>query len=78
MHGELLAQTVQATPKLDSFTLKVRTLGGDGTPAIRYVRVLTIDTRICQLYFIPKDRTGKVGEAQRTEFFEGFNLTHGN
>jgi hypothetical protein len=68
-HGELLEQTVSTQPGLDSFTVKFRALTSDGSPSLKFVRVLTVKQRIYQLYFIPKDKSGKIGTAQRTQFF---------
>jgi hypothetical protein len=67
--GELLEQTVSIQPGLDSFTVKFRVLTSDGSPSVKYVRVLTVKQRIYQIYFIPKDKSGKVGAAQRVQFF---------
>lgn len=72
--GELLEQTVSTQPGLDSFTVKFRALIQDGSPSVKYVRVLTVKQRVYQLYFIPKDKSGKVGTAQRTQFFDGVTL----
>jgi len=69
MHAELLEQTVSIQPGLDSFTVKFRVLTGDGSPSVKYVRVLTMKRRIYQLFFIPKDKTGKIGTEQRVQFF---------
>ncbi|MVN75175.1 hypothetical protein GO988_02440 [Hymenobacter sp. HMF4947] len=77
LHGELLEQTVSTTPELDSFTVKLRTLTVDGSSGVKYVRVLTTNTRIYQLYFIPKDKTGEIGTAQRTQFFDASILVRG-
>jgi hypothetical protein len=73
-HGELLEQTVSTQPGLDSFTVKFRALTSDGSPSVKYVRVLTVKQRIYQLYFIPKDKAGKIGTVQRTQFFDGVIL----
>ena len=69
LHGELLEQTVSTQPGLDSFTVKFRVLTSDGSPGVKYVRVLTVQQRIYQLFFIPKDKSGKAGATQRAQFF---------
>jgi hypothetical protein len=76
-HGELLEQAVIAKPNLDSFTVKFRALTTDGAPGVKYVRVLTSKQRLYQLYFIPKDKVGTKGTAQRTQFFDAFTFVQG-
>jgi len=73
-HGELLEQTVSTQPGLDSFTVKFRVLTPDGSPSVKYARVLTVKQRIYQLYFLPKDKSGKIGTAERAQFFDAVVL----
>lgn len=77
MHGELLMQKISVRPGLDSFTIKLRVLSSDGSPRVKYVRVLTIERRIYQLYFIPKDNLSEDGAAQRATFFDALTIAPG-
>jgi hypothetical protein len=77
MRGELLAQKVNIQPGLDSFTIKLRVLGANGSPVVKYVRVLTEKQRIYQLYFMPKDGSGVEGASQRAMFLDSLTFAPG-
>lgn len=72
--GLLLNQEIGSIAGVDVITLRYRTLGGTGSPTVKFFRQVLVGRTIYQLYFAPTDKIGNSCKEQRLRFFNSIHL----